>query len=97
MVRRRGSLTPLGSRPARETARKASDAPREIRTPTVQTDHKALNLAEALLVLSFYRRIAHSIRRDGRSGPGGQRVCCHGVVISQDRLVSVPMQAVRQA
>ena len=60
-----------------------SDAPREIRTPTVQTDHKALNLARRLPVLSYRRRIALSIREGGRFGPGGRGVCCHGVVTGE--------------
>ena len=47
------------------------------RTPTVQTDHKALNLAQSVPVLSYRCRNAHSVRDDGRSGPGGQCVCCH--------------------
>ena len=57
-----------------------SSASREIRTPTIQTDHKALNLARDLLVLSAGRRNAHSIRDDGRFEPGGQCVCCQSVV-----------------
>src|SRR5215210_5113893 len=56
------------------------NAPREIRTPTVQTDHKALNLAQWLTVLSYRRRHTHCFRDHGRSGPPGQDVCCHGVV-----------------
>jgi hypothetical protein len=61
----------------------SSDAPREIRTPTVQTDHKALNLAQSLPVRSCRRRSAHCIQDDGRSGPGGQCVRCHGVLTGQ--------------
>jgi hypothetical protein len=36
-------------------------APMEIRTPTVQTDHKALNLARGLPDPSECRRCAHLI------------------------------------
>jgi hypothetical protein len=57
-----------------------SDAPREIRTPTVQTDHKALNLARYLPVLPTNRRSQHPVQGHGRSGLGGRGVCCHGVV-----------------
>jgi hypothetical protein len=42
--------------------------------------HKALNLALHLPDPSECRRSAHVIRKAGRSGPGGQCVCCHGVV-----------------
>jgi hypothetical protein len=37
----------------------AQNAPREIRTPTVQTDHKALNLARGVPYPSDGRRDAH--------------------------------------
>jgi hypothetical protein len=60
-----------------------SHAPREIRTPTVQTDHKALNLARAVPDPSECRRSAHL-------NPGGWTIwtswtgrllsrCCHGI------------------
>jgi hypothetical protein len=74
-----------GSRRVSQKAPQTNEnAPREVRTPTVQTDHKALNLARFLAVLS-YRPAAHvSSGDDGRSGTGGRSVCCHGVVTGSD-------------
>jgi hypothetical protein len=43
---------------------------------TVQTDHKALNLARDLPVLSYCCRIANSIPDHGRSGLHGRRLSC---------------------
>jgi hypothetical protein len=63
----------------------SSDAPREIRTPTVQTDHKALNLAAGMISRSPGQRFAHSIRPARRSGRTGSGVCCHGVVTDGGR------------
>ena len=70
------------------TFRRASHAPREIRTPTVQTDDKALNLARDLPDPSERHRYAHLIRAAGRSGPGGRGVCCHGVVTGASRMAA---------
>jgi hypothetical protein len=67
----------LGSR---EPCRQTENAPREIRTPTVQTDHKALNLAREVPDPSERRGYAHLIRAGGRPGRNGRGVCCHGVV-----------------
>ena len=41
---------------------------------------KALNLARDLPDPSECRRYAQLVRAAGRSGPGGQCICCHGVV-----------------
>jgi hypothetical protein len=64
----------------RSPCRDRENAPREIRTPTVQTDHKALNLARDLPDPSGWRRFAHLCRAAGRSGLGGRDACCHRVV-----------------
>src|SRR5215208_2924603 len=65
-------------------------APRETRTPPVQTDHKALNLARGLPDPSECGRYAHLIRAAGRSRRGGLGVCCHGVVTCHMTYVSSP-------
>ncbi len=76
------TLVPSSAAPS---SRYLRNAPREIRTPTVQTDHKALNLAQDLPDPSERRRNAHLLHAAGRSGRGGRSVCCHGVVTETGR------------
>jgi len=59
------------------------NAPRKIRTPTVQTDHKALDLARELPYPSERCGYAHLILAARRSGPGGRGVCCQCVVTGE--------------
>ena len=81
-------------RPAvsRKSLQARGNAPREIRTPTVQTDHKALNLAREVPVLSYRRRNAGFVRDDGPVTDSAHSA--HGVApttlpITTDEILSV--------
>ena len=50
---------------------------------------KGLNLVAGLLVGSIALKSAHLVREAGRIGPGGQGVCCHGVVTGRLKDVDV--------
>jgi hypothetical protein len=74
----------------------ASKAERAIGTPTLRTDHNALNLARDLPPdPSECRRNAHLTRAAGRSGPGGRGVCCQCVVTDElpDRVMLVACES----
>jgi hypothetical protein len=56
------------------------DAPREIRTPTAQTGHKALNLPGGVRALSRRAACPLTFRARGRFGRRVRHGCCHAVV-----------------